>query len=281
MRDNILMVVSGKKRIGKSNETLKKMIYQAYLSPHRRKVLYFDVNGEYGSYKIDGKEAHSIKKIGEHEIINYANATNVFEVRRIVPEITNDMLNNVDELEDYVDNLLITILVQFRNGILVLEDLNNVLGDVLPKRFTAMICNNPHRNCDIIIHFQSVGRLSPKLLQNTEYIRFHYQLDDLDDVKYKLRGDYEILKIAQNLVNNEFMIGNKRFHILLNREEKKISGKFSPLMLSNAIQKYLQQNPRKMKSILNEKNIKGKRVYNYESAMKTKTKELFEMYWGN
>lgn len=273
------MAVCGKKRIGKSYETLIKMLHQAYFAEYRRKVLYFDVNNEYSSYEIGGTR-HNLKEIGEHEILRYSNSQ-TFEVRRIVPKLNPQLMNDLDALTNYIDNLLMKILVQFRNGILVVEDLNSVLGDNLPQRFTATICNNAHRDCDIVLHLQSAGRLVPKVRQNCEYIRFHYQLDDMDDSKSKLKGDYEILKIAQLIVNKQFLGGNKRFFALVNREEKRISGKFSPRMLSEAIQEYLTQNMRKLKPVLDQRDKKGKKIYTYEQALNKKTEEMFMQYWGN
>lgn len=279
MRDNTMMAVCGKKRIGKSYETLVKMLHSAYFAEHRRKVLLCDVNGEYGNYKI-GNTTHRIKEIGEHEIVQYSNSP-TFEIRRVVAKLTPQIMTDGDALTDYIDNWLIRILVQFRNGILVVEDLNTILGDNLPQRFVGTICNNAHRNCDIIIHVQSAGRLVPKVRQNCEYVRFHYQLDDMDDSKTKLKGDYEIFKIAQLIVNKQFMGGNKRFHVLINREEKKLSGKFSPRMMSEAIQEYLTQNMRKLKPILDQRDKKGKKIFTYEQALNKKTEELFGMFFGN
>ena len=279
MRDNTMMAVCGKKRIGKSYKTFEQMLQQAYFTEHRRKVLYFDVNGEYGGYEI-AKITHRIKEIGEHEIIKYSNSP-TFEIRRIVPKLNPQIMNDLNVLADYIDNLLMKILVQFRNGILVVEDLNATLGDNLPQRFTSTICNNAHRNCDIILHIQSAGRLVPKVRQNCEYVRFHYQLDDMDDSKSKLKGDYEIFKIAQLIVNKQFLGGNKRFFVLINREEKKLSGKFSPRMMSEAIQEYLTQNMRKLKPILDQRDKKGKKIFTYEQALNKKTEELFGMFWGN
>ena len=120
-----------------------------------------------------------------------------------------------------------------------------------------------------------------KFLTNTEIIRFHYQLDDVDDSKGKLKGDYEIFKIAQLLVNKQFLGGDKRFYVQINREEHKLCGMFSPRMLSEAIQLYLSQNIKKIKPFLEQRDKKGKKINTYQDAINEKLKELFGLYWGN
>lgn len=276
-RDNILICVSGRKRVGKSHESLKQLLYSAFLAKHKRKALIYDVNNEYGSYKVDGV-AHNIKRIGitEKDIVEYSNSP-IADVRRVVPIKENGMPMDEEESEA----LLIRAVKFFRGGTLMIDDLNNIFGDSMPQKFTSMLTNNAHRDCDLVLQVQSVSRLTPKLRQNINIIRFHAQLDDLDDSKGKLVGDYKILKIAQLMVNKEVKERNPRFYVYVYREDGVLKGAFSPKMLADAIKEFLLQNPGELSSVTKRLDEKGKRVYSYEDALKIKVLELYEQFNGN
>lgn len=262
--------------IGKSYTSLKQMLYQAYFAKHKRNGLIFDTNGEYGEYEIDSK-IHRIKEIGHGDIIKYGNST-ANEVRRIAPFRTNGGPLTPQETEI----LLIKAINQYRGGTLTIEDLNRIYGDALPQSISSLLSNVRHRNCDVIFHLQSVGRILPKMRQNTKIIRYHYQLDSIEDSKDKLAGELEIYKIAENLVNKQFESGNQYFFVYIYREIKKIKGAFSPRMFSEAIQDYLSENERAMKHLLQKRDLKkGKKIYSYEQAINIKTTELFKKYYGN
>lgn len=274
-RDNLLVCVSGRKRVGKTHESLKQLLYYAYFSKTKRKSLYMDVNNEGGAYKVDGV-VHNIKKIPHNGIIQYSNQDKC-EVRRIVP--IHDDGRMMDEVE--TENLLLKVCREFRGGILLIDDLNLVFGDALPVKFSGLLCNNAHRDCDIIIQIQSVGRLIPKLLQNINIVRFHAQLDDLDDSKGKLKGDHKIFKITQNMVNKQVKSGNMRFFVYVNRDISKIQGAYSQKMLAEAIQEFLLDNPREMYTVVNRRDPSGKKMYTFEEALQIKTRELFDEFYGN
>ena len=223
-RECKLIIVTGKKRIGKSNETLRNLCYDVLKSG--RKFLIFDVNNEYGQYKIyfpDGtNKVHPVKRIFHKDIAKFSRQK-VIQGARVIPIHDNGKAMSPEEIEE----LMMTILTQFRGGALLLEDMNNIIGDSLPVKVSGALVNNAHRDCDIYIHMQSVGRILPKMRQNTEIIRFHYQLDGIEDSKEKLKSEYEIFKIAQLIVNKHYFGDNKRYFLFINREEAKLMGKFS------------------------------------------------------
>ena len=276
MRDNLLIVVTGRKRVGKSYTSLTELIFLAYKSKHPKKSLIFDVNGEYGSYVIDGT-THRIKEIKESDLIKFSSYKGA-EVRRIAPMKPNGMPMDADE----IDELLLKVIKFFRNGILLVEDLNIVMGDAMPVKFTGLLCNNAHRGADVIIHLQSAGRMLPKLRQNTNIIRFHHQLDDMDDSKGKLPpSDWRILKIAQLMVNKQHEQGNIRFWVNINRDVMRLEGAFSPRMLSEAIRAFLLENPSEFSAIMKRTDTSGKKIYAYEEALNVKILEYYNKFNGN
>lgn len=261
--------------IGKSYTSLKQAIYQAYIARHKRSSLIFDTNNEYGVYEIDGIK-HKIQTIGHNDIIKFGNSP-TFEVRRIVPFHPNGLPMSPDEAEQ----LLIKVINHYRGGTLIIEDLNRIYGDSLPQEVSGLLCNVRHRNCDVVFHLQSIGRILPKMRQNAKIIRYHYQLDSIEDSKEKLAGEIEIYKISEKLVNTQFEGGNRHFFVYIYRENKKIMGKFSPRMFTEAIQEYLSENMRIIKPLLEKRDNKGKKINSYEQAHRIKTEELFRRYYGN
>ena len=279
LRENRLIIVTGKKRIGKSNETLRNIFYDV-VKGDGRKGLIFDVNNEYGEYDIyfpDGThKIHKVKRIFHKDIAKFS-AQKTIEVARVIPVRDDGKRMEHEEIEE----CLMDVLTKFKGGVLLLEDMNNVIGDALPVKVSGALVNNAHRDCDIYIHMQSVGRILPKMRQNAEFIRFHYQLDGIEDSKGKLKSEYPIFKIAQNLVNKQFFSGNKRFFIFVNREEHKIIGNFTKGQLKVAIEEFIAQNQSIVKPLLDQKESNGKRKYTYDQAVGMKTNELLAMYWGN
>ena len=271
----MLLLASGTQGIGKSYQSLKQMIYQAYSATHRRKGLLFDTNNEYAEYEIDGK-IHRIQKINHDEIIKYSNAQTP-EVRRIVPFHANGAPMSPEETEA----LLIKCLDFFRGGTLLIEDLNRIYSDALPLKLTGALVNVRHKRCDVVFHLQSVGRVVPKMRQNTKIVRYHYQLDGVDDSSEKLGGEAEIFYIAEKLVNKQHGAGNIRFFVYVYREDKKIKGAFSQRMFIDAILEYMDEHPQTTRSVENRRDSMGKKMYSYVEARKLKAVELFKKYYGN
>lgn len=275
MRDNLLTIVTGRKRVGKSHESIKQLLFYAFMAKHKRKSLIFDINNEFSVYEIDGTP-HKIKRLPENELIAYSKSTEG-DIRRIVPLKPDGM--PMDEQE--TENLLIKVIWYFRNGNLLIEDLNVIYGDSLPVKFSGLLCNNAHRGCDILLHLQSAARLVPKMRQNCNILRVHHQLDDMDDSKGKLAGDYKILKIAQLMVNRQVREGNVRFFCYVYRDDGQIKGAFSPKMLAQAIEDFILENPSELQPILQRRDKAGKKIYTYEEALKVKVHEMYHIFNGN
>lgn len=272
----MLLIGSGMQGVGKTYLSLKQSLYQAYIAQHKRKSLVFDTNNEYGQYEIDGT-VHRIPILAHSEIGKYS-TNKIPEVKRIIPFHPNGAPMNEDETEA----LLIKVITLFRGGTLFIEDLNRIYADSLPKRVSGLLCNVRHRNCDVVFHLQSIGRLLPKMRQNTKIVRYHYQLDAVADSADKLAGEIEIFYLAEKLVNAQYEQGNIRFFVYIYRETKKIKGAFSPKMFATAIQEYISENPEVTRNLERKRDpTTSKKVYNLEQATQMKTMELFKRYYGN
>lgn len=294
-REVLTLVVAGVKRIGKSNETLRLMV-EEYIVPKgrkkARKALIVDINNEYGQYKIYSSRVPygltprsdengtfyipRIRRIAIKDIIKFSDPYYPAEIRRVVPKINdNGTFANNDEL---IANI-VKILNDFRGGAMLMEDLNSVFGDSLPIEISGILTNNAHRDCDLIMHVQSIGRLLPKMRQNTNIVRMHFQLDSVDESRDKLKEHYEIFKIAQLIVNTQYYGGNRRYFVWIDRDNFKIRGNINEFQIESAIREYISVTPSTMKALLVKKDDNGKGVYTYPQALKLKIKDLWSKYF--
>ena len=289
-RECNLTLVAGVKRIGKSNETLRHIL-ESYIrdnlktGKHGLKCLIFDINNEYGGYELfcSDKKVRMVRvPILDSSKIKQFNMQRVVEVRRIVPskEKKPDGTLIADD-DQATEELLLKVVKDFRGGLLFIDDLNTVFGDSLPKKFAGLLSNNAHRNADILLQVQSIGRILPKMWQNTNYVRFHHQLDSVDDSQDKLTTHYEIFKIAQLLVDERYYNGEKRFFVWVDRDDFKIKGAYTAQQLEAAIDEYISVKSSVLKPFLDKKDGNGSKVYTYPQAVQMKRKQLFDKFYGN
>ena len=279
-RETKLIVVTGRKRIGKSNETLRLLFNQYIRGQFPRKVLIYDPNNEYGAYKLHEKDkvtTINVKMLGHNDIVSF-NKQKVVEIRRIVP------LDNFGKPlgPEEQDDLIVKMMSEFRGGCLFIEDLNTIFGDSLPKKVSAFFTNNAHRDCDIIIQMQSIGRILPKMWQNTQVVRFHKQLDSVSQSKEKLKEDFDIFSIAELMVNYQYQIDNKRFFVYVDKEEKKIRGNFSRGNFMKAVTEFLEENHNLVKIEQGKIDLEtGNKKYTPKQAVDALKVKFYEEYYGN
>lgn len=277
-RETKLMVVTGRKRIGKSNETLRFLFNEYTRGQYARKVLIFDPNNEYGGYELyanNQKTIVNIPMLGKNDILKF-NKQRLVEIRRIVPQTEYGTPLQPEEQ----DELIVKMMSEFRGGCLFIEDLNTVFGDSLPKKVSAFFTNNAHRDCDIVIQMQSIGRILPKMWQNTQVIRFHSQLDSVDQSKNKLKEDYEIFKISQLMVEYQYNSGNVRFFVFVDKEDKKIRGNYTKAMFEKAVMDYLGENDGLVKKQMKKVDFgTGKRKYTPQQALDAEKERIYREYY--
>lgn len=233
-REPLLMCVTGRKGVGKTYTTTK-MLY-SYVKPNLktgrkgRKVLIYDVNMEYTQFKT----------IALKDIKIFTNSKKP-QIRRVLPVDEN---GNILKTEEIVD-VLNAILQDFRGGLLLLEDINRYMLQAKSKDILGVIVTCRHRDLDIICHYQSLSRLDPTMWQNSNFIRFHAQLDAVDRYKNRI-PNFEMMRIAQYLVNYQAeKKNNPRFYCFVANEENYISGVFNVSDFKFACSEYLKNHDRK------------------------------------
>lgn len=267
-REPKLGVAVGRKGCGKTYTT-KSMINQYVVgNPSKgvigRRVLILDVNDEFEDIKA--LKVSDIMRFSGHPII---------EARRIRPFHDDGKRMTLRDIQE----VLFVILDKFRNGLLLIEDINRYISDNLPNDLVGAICTNRHTDCDIILHFQSIGRISPKIWQNISWLRFHKITDSVSRHKDKFEDKYEMLQLVENYINKEYSDGNKRIYLYVDIEDEKIKG-VNRQKFINTIEQYLSANYSKMIApLLNQKDLgKGVKKYTPQQAVKFQTERIIKDY---
>ena len=276
MREAIVQVVVAAKGMGKTHTSANDIIEEYILDNSKtgqkgRKVLIFDTNGEYNDAKLRDKfkVKFRAKPLALKDLQAWTTSGPV-EVRRILA------LNDKNQITDDVDEMLeilYKILQTYRNGLLVLDDINAYLIDVSSKRVISSITRNRHRNMDILIHYQTFRAIPPRIWGNMNLLRFHKTNENISTVEAKLNNP-EIHYIAQALVNFKFKT-DKRFHLFVDEQEDLIFGKFSRKDFWKACITYLEENKPDILKAAENRHGKGT-----DSAYWQCIREL-EKYYGN
>lgn len=259
-REPKLLVAVGKKGCGKSFATKKMMQQYAYENP-RRRVLILDVNDEY--YDIKALRIQDVSLFSIHPTV---------EIRRIRPFLDNGKRMTLDDIA----STLFIILETFRNGLLLVEDINKYISDTMPNDLVGAICTNRHIGVDIIMHYQSIGRITSKVWQNLNIIRMHKITDSVKRHKHKFEDKYEYISIAEIIINQEYEKGNKHYFLYVDIDDEKIYGSITEAQYENAVNIFIQNNYTNVISpMLNARNESGKKVHTPQSAMIEYRKRLY------
>lgn len=267
MREPQLGVVVGKKGVGKTH--LTKQIIRTYTigSPavNARRALILDVNDEFTE----------LKSIALKDIPLFS-AHPKIEARRVRPFRPDGKKMSMDEIAQ----TLFVILETYRGGLLLIEDVNKYTSDNMPNDLIGAICTNRHADMDIIIHYQSIGRISPKVWQNLNWIRFHKNTDSVDRHKLKFEDKFDVLKLTEILVNNAYK-SNKRYYCYVNVDDMKIQGSFSRKVAEETVMEYMQINYSKLVTPLTkQRDINtGKPRFDTQTAQKHIMTNLLAEYF--
>lgn len=245
-------------------------------APTARRTLIFDINNEYGEYDIKTIAFEHIPVFMRHPVA---------EIRRIAPfkqtpkgaakMSTTDMLLMLENIVD-----------MYQGGCLVIEDPSKFFSKSVSEDLIGAICTNRHNSCDMILHYQSVGRILPVLHENINLYRFHHQGDDVMRSKSKLEDQTEVFKLAQIMVDNNFFGRNgckktKYSFVYIDKDLGKIQGNFTMAHVDAAMEEYIRKRPSELKPWENERTDTGKKKYNYIQAKQAFKKHLFDLYFAD
>jgi len=275
MREPKLTIAVGMRQIGKTY-TSTQIIYQYAKGTKNappRKVLIFDINGEYAS---------KFKSIDIRYIPIYG-ALDTVDIRRVTAFHDNGQPLTIDELQQR----LYFILKNFTNGLLIVEDINYYISDSISNDLIGFLAVMRHKGVDVIAHFQTKGKAGhPKLFGLTNYIRIHETADNFGMHKKKFKDNLQVLTIAETLVkieNAKLPPDKHYFYCFVETQRVKILGQFSINSFRGAIRTYILERPNEtIQPILKRRDYQGNLVYkNWQSAITGLENELFNKYFGN
>lgn len=231
-----------------------------------RKVLIMDINDEYD---------RSIRAISPDDVKLWS-ALPVIEMRRIRP--IDPKTGSTMTLTQYAD-VLFRVLEDFRGGLLLLEDINRYISDNMPNDLIGAICTNRHKDCDVLIHYQSIGRIQTKVWQNINYLRFHKSTDSVSRHENKFPEKFEMMLIAEILVNKMYET-DQRFCLYVDIDEDKIRTDVTPELKTWAINEYIEEyDQRNIKRLIGRTDDSGKKKYDAGTARVMRREQLFRAYF--
>lgn len=268
-RIHYLTAVGGKKGVGKTHETIKEIRDYVYRSP-KRKALLFDVNNEFS----DKEKFPDIRRILLKDVRQYA-ASNLIQIRRVAPFYDDNAKMSLDNMAE----VLMWLANNFYNGMLLAEDINKYISDNMPNDVIGLLCTNRHQNLDIILHYQSLSRLTPKIWQNVNWIRMHSQSEPLDRHKQKFPDKFECLKIAELIVKNQIKDGDNRYFLWVNTDDLKIVSGLPDDKVKIAIREYVSIYYNEVVSAYRTiRDENGRPVHNDQQAFIMAQTDLFDSY---
>lgn len=285
-RESQLGMAIGRKGVGKTFASLKEIQNilkgNAKTGAKPRKVLILDVNNEYGDVRKDHKRpdfAH-IRAIALQDVKRFTYSP-IIEARRVTTQKPDGGIMTLKEISESLSH----ILANFQNGLLLIEDPTKFLSDSLPGDLIGAICTQRHKSIDIILHFQSVGKMAqPKLWANVNWLRVHRTEDTVAKHANKFGSDVTHLYLAEKLVEIQAMNNNPRFYVFVDKEMQTIHGAFTKADFQKAVELYLIDNYNSIvKKEVSKRNIRtGELIHpSQEVAVNKLVQEYINLYYGN
>lgn len=234
-----------------------------------RKCLIFDSNGEYTTEEFakNGIPDFTAKKIALKDVRNWSRDSRVpSECRRIDAKSLN-IAEKKEALEYVISNIV--------DCMLVMEDINTYITKITHmEQIVGKIVSLRHIGVDVLISFQSIRAIEPRIWQNSRWVRLHFISDNIDEAKNKVTN-YQLFKIAEIMIKLRYQKGDNRFFVYITGFGQKIEGAFSKNEWRIACERYL---------LLNKKDVKEEALISEISEPEARERlilEFTERYYDN
>jgi len=265
MREPSFEVVIGFKGVGKTyttNGVIESYIKNDPSGWKGRPALVFDVNNEfcdsngYYGYKAIDFDVTETNEFKRSQQIRNITAPGKY---RILPYKKNGQPMTINELMVTAS----TIVKYYRNGMLLLEDMNKYALSNFKQEFVGMFIGLRHLGVDLVAHFQSLRAIPPKVWSDMNYLRWHKQSEKI--FKYKNRiTNLELFSIAEAIVDYKYSIDPHYYLWISTMQEKLIN--VTPEDFRKGCIAYLQYNRHEISSLMHHVDFEGdgKRKYKNE-----------------
>lgn len=260
MREPSFEVVIGFKGVGKTyttNGVIENYIKNDPSGWKGRPVLVFDVNNEFcdqnGYY---GYKAIDFDVTEKNEYIRSEQIRKIIAPGkyRILPYKKNRQPMTINELMITAS----TIVKYYRNGMLLLEDMNKYALSNFKQEFVGMFIGLRHLGVDLVAHFQSLRAIPPKVWSDMNYLRWHKQSEKIFKYKYRI-SNLELFSIAECIVDHKYQT-DPRYYLWLNTMQEKLTN-VTPEDFKQGCIGYLSANPGEVSRMLNNIDLEGKQKY--------------------
>lgn len=239
-----ITIVTGASGHGKSVRTLEELemyiLNDTKVGRKGRPVIIFDTNNEYSNFKDIRYDVDDPNDNGKYFALHKRP-----EIRRISPFTKDGQPMSFQQKEKCLKD----IMMYFRNGGVLLEDINTYMANFNDEEVVSFLCNNRHRGLDLIIQFQSPSKIATTMWENITIIRMHFNSDDIFRIRDRV-PNFEILKIAQNIINTEKFKGNKYFFLYVDIRENKIIGVKKELFIAGCMEFINTYMTRELKQVM-------------------------------
>lgn len=272
-RQPIVIIACARKGGGKSHVTAHHIENYLKDTPTKkgRKCLIFDPNSEWNlqTIRMFGC-SFPCRPLALKDLAAWSKS-DVVECRRILPlDSKNQLTQSVKELE----SILNTVLTTYTGGLLVLEDLNSAITVASSSELVSFITRTRQKSLDVLIHFQSLRAIPPRILANSNVWRFYKVNEPVSSVEAKLNNP-ELFYVAEALIAYKFRT-DIRFFCYVDNEMDSIYGKFSLMDFRIAAFSYLKERrPNMLRLALNRLNKDENAAYKFCIS------ELINKYYGN
>jgi Cdc6-like AAA superfamily ATPase len=262
-RQPMIMLVCGETGVGKTyrnkQEIRKYLKDDLEKSKTGRKVLAFDTNDD------DYPEFRTVSA-------NFLHKLSAIAARRIRPFNADGSPMDDDEKREVVEK----ILRHYRNGLLVLDDIDHYLTGAKGQAMIGALCTVRHKNLDILFTHQSIAKITTTEWQNCTWLRLHHQVDDIHRYRDRI-PKYDIVRIAQIIIDEQYELvmtayrlgklteaefqKRRSYFLYINMRKQRIVGCTKPTFI-RACKKFIdQEKSRKIKLMLAERDFKNQPIY--------------------
>ena len=280
-RQPMLILVCGETGVGKTFRNFQE--FRKYLKDDSatgrkgRKILVFDVNDDdYPQFPtVSVQHIHLLKSI---------------RPRRIRPIKEDGRNMSIDEKREVVEKMV----NEFRDGLLVLEDLDKYMVGAKGQSVVGLLTTNRHNKLDIMISHQSIAKITTTEWQNCTWLRLHHQVDDVSRYESRI-PNFFVIRIATYIIDEQYDLANKAFSeafideeeykrrksffVYVNMRKLKIRG-CSVNAFIRACKKYVDSHGQKrIKQLMDERDLQDKPIYkNKLAAMVKVIGDLMRLY---
>lgn len=279
-RQPMILLVCGETGVGKTyrNKLEINQYMQQHLGvgKHGRKVLAFDTNDDdYTEFStVDPNAIGSLKNIS---------------ARRIRPFNPNGTPMDNTQKRAVIEK----IMKYYKNGMVVLDDIDHYMAGAKGQNMIGALCTIRHKGIDVLLTHQSVAKITTSEWQNCTWLRLHHQVDDVTRYRDRI-PKYKMVRIAQLIVDANYELAataygkgqltdqeykiRKSFCIYVNMREQLIVGCDRKSYIK-AVKRYIDQEETKhIRMLLQERDFKGKPVYENRNAVVLKLIKTYLRY---